>query len=163
MKQLVALAEPLLSTFVPLFVEDPAPSCYLSLFLPLLKPLTFSPEASSVYSHIVTLLNCFVSTEDETLESTLRLCRLEVLEILLEILRVSPRLEPSPESVLMAYCDTSVPLQPREVLLLLGDRGLLSDSEDVRLNALINLDGVENYASNPLYVVLPFFQTFSNV
>ena len=83
MKQLVALAEPLLSTFVPLFEEDPAPSCYLSLFLPLLKPLAFAPEATSIYSHIVTLLNCFVSTEDETLESTLRLCRLEVLEILL--------------------------------------------------------------------------------
>lgn len=118
-----------------------------------MKTLIFAPEASSTYTSIVTMLECFIDVEDATREATLRSCRADVCEILLELLRVAPRLDPSPESVLMAYCDAKPTLQPREVLLLLGDRGILSASEDVRLNALINLDHVENYENNPLYIV----------
>lgn len=87
------------------------------------------------------------------IEDIIRYFRYDVCEILLELLRVAPRVDPSPESILMNFCDASPSLQQREIFLLLGDRGLLNDSEDVRMNSLLNLDGIEKAASNPLYVV----------
>ena len=54
---------------------------------------------------------------------------------------------------MMTFCDDAPALQTNEVLLLLGDRGMLSASEDVRLNALINLGSLTNDKPNVLYLV----------
>lgn len=128
-------------------------SSYLLFFLPIFRFLLTQEDAASHYEAILTILAYFAELEDDRKESVLRCDRLEVCEILLTILQDAPRLTPSPEEVLMNFCDAEPPLQPKEVLLLLGDRGLLSASEDVRMNSLLNLSGVASCQSNPLFVV----------
>ena len=134
-------------------LASPLPSSYLPLIIPVLRTATFSKEAASSHGDVVGVLQAFANVNDSLKESTLLCCRCEVCEILLELLRIAPRLDPSPESVLMSYCDASPSLQPREVLLLIGDRGMLSGSEDVRLNSLLNLASLDSSRVNPLYVV----------
>ena len=129
------------------------PSCYLPLFIPVLRTATFSKDTASCHADVVGVLQAFATRDDALKEATLLCCRCEVCEILLELLRIAPRLDPSPESVLMSYCDSAPSLQPREVLLLIGDRGMLSSSEDVRLNSLLNLASLDSSRVNPLYVV----------
>ena len=128
-------------------------SCYLPYFLPILKAITFDENCKGYYPTVATILNQFSTCNDTMIEDIIRYFRYDVCEILLELLRVAPRVDPSPESILMNFCDASPSLQQREIFLLLGDRGLLNDSEDVRMNSLLNLDGIEKAASNPLYVV----------
>lgn len=153
--KLVDTVKPTLDVAFELFKEQPLPSCTLSLFLPLLRALAFSKETST-HSRVTALLELFADDEDELKENTVRYCRYEVCEILLELLRVSPRVEPSPEGILVSYCDAEPALQPREVLLLSGDRGMLSASEDVRLNSVLNLASLEGPRCNPLYVTRLF-------
>lgn len=133
--------------------EGALPSCYLPFFLPIMKAVAFSSECSSVFSSVAFILELFGDAQDEFYENTIRYFRYDVCEILLELLRVAPRIEPSPESILMTYCDAKPSMQQREVFLLLGDRGLLNASEDVRMNSLLNLEAVENVSGNLLYTV----------
>lgn len=132
--------------------EHSLESCFLPLFLPVLKAVAFDAQCKPLLGSVMKVLKAFSETDDAFKEEANRCCRYDVLEILLELLRVAPHLEPSPESVMMTFCDSAPALQSNEVLLLLGDRGLLSPSEDVRLNALINLASIPG-TGNVLYVV----------
>ena len=135
-----------------MLAEGALGSYFLPLFLPVLKAVVFAAECKPLLGSVMTVLKAFSEMADAFQEEANRCCRYDVLEILLELLRVAPHLDPSPESVMMTFCDAAPALQNNEVLLLLGDRGLLSPSEDVRLNALINLAAIPG-TGNVLYVV----------
>ena len=142
----------MLATTDAALAEGSLGSCFLPLFLPVLKAVAFAPDCKALLGGVMVLLKAFSEMADEFKEEANRCCRYDVLEILLELLRVAPHLDPSPESVMMTFCDDAPALQNKEVLLLLGDRGILSPSEDVRLNALINLASIPG-TGNVLYVV----------
>ena len=147
---------PILDLTNSLFTSIALPACYLPFYLPILRYIAFSKN-TSLFHNMMVLLNAFSGVESEEedpyRETAFRFARCEVIEVLLELLRVAPRLDPSPESVLMSFCDAEPALQPREVLLLIGDRGMLAESEDVRMNSVLNLASLDPSRCNPLYVV----------
>ena len=96
-----------IKTVLSMALASPLPSCYLPLFIPVLRTATFSKEATSCHADVVGVLQAFANRDDTLKEATLLHCRCEVCEILLELLRIAPRLDPSPESVLMSYCDSA--------------------------------------------------------
>ena len=153
---------PVLTLSNTIFAEMTLPSCYIPLYLPIFRNLAFSDD-HTLYGEAIALLDAFANSEDEYKETVLRFARCDVNEILLELLRVAPHLNPSPESVLMSFCDAEPALQPREVLLLIGDRGMLSESEDVRMNSILNLDQLDPTKCNPLYVVCVDDMDFEDV
>lgn len=150
---LLDIAKPLLDTTDALIASDGVASYFIPLFIPVLKAVAFSADCASLFQSVMRILRAFSEVQDDFKTEANRCCRYDVLEVLLELLRVAPHLDPSPESVMMTFCDDAPALQTNEVLLLLGDRGMLSASEDVRLNALINLGSLTNDKPNVLYLV----------
>lgn len=150
---LLDIAKPLLDTTDALIASDGVASYFIPLFVPVLKAVAFSADCASLFQSVMRVLRAFSEVQDDFKMEANRCCRYDVLEVLLELLRVAPHLDPSPESVMMTFCDDAPALQTNEVLLLLGDRGMLSASEDVRLNALINLGSLTNDKPNVLYLV----------
>ncbi|KAK8789928.1 hypothetical protein WA158_006708 [Blastocystis sp. Blastoise] len=142
---------------------DTIPAPTFRFFLPIFDYILSHDIYSEYIEDICTILEAHsnIPSLPEEDADIMTVIRPELIKICLRLLKVTPAPTSSPEDILATLCDQPS-LNSSEISILIGEQGLLSASEDMRMSIFIALQSVEDPSINPVFIIRLWMFTFDS-